>query len=107
MLEREKLLKERFDPHLRLIYPVIFNDGDSFPETARSVQYIDMSKYNCPEPSFRKTRPYVAFHKQIEHIAQKVAEMVLAVPDWEANWPLVDTTDAVSMLEPSIPLKRL
>jgi hypothetical protein len=101
MYEREKLLKERFNPHLRLICPVKFNDGESFPEAARSAQYIDLSKYNC------QTRPSVASRKQIQQIAQKVAEMVLAVPEWEPNWPIVDTFNAESMLEPPIPLKRL
>jgi hypothetical protein len=38
MRERERVLRERNNPKLKLVYPVKFNDGDSFPpeETGRA-----------------------------------------------------------------------
>jgi len=108
MVEREKRIQKQLDSKQRLVYPVKFNDGDSFPEDAKASQYIDLSKYNIPEPYYKKTRPYVAFHKQMQVVAESVAKMVMTAPVWEENWPLVDADSALEKLQPvHIPLKRL
>ncbi len=109
MCEREKILKERSDPRLRLVYPVKFNDGDSFPEDARSAQYIDLSRFNSPHLNFKDTAPYIEFDRQMQEVARKIAEMVLSAPVWEPDWPLVPAGHTAKPISspPAVPLLRL
>jgi hypothetical protein len=108
MSAREKVLKDRSHPHLRLVYPVKFNDGDSFPEHARAAQYIDLSRFNCPHAGFKETTPYINFDRQMQEVARKVAEMALAAPTWEPNWPLIAAPRPAGLAAtaPAVPLLR-
>lgn len=107
MREREKLLQKRADSRLRLIYPVKFNDGDSFPADARSAQYMDLSQFNSPHPNFKDTTPYIDFDRQIQQVAHKVAQMALAAPVWEPGWPLVLPDDLGTSSPGSLPIPLL
>ena len=110
MRERERILRQRDNPKLTLVYPVKFNDGDSFPpqETGK-VQYNDLSMFNCPFAQFKNSVLYLDFDRKMREVAEDVARIALAAPEWEAGWPLVDvlapsplTTDSAT-----IPLLRL
>ena len=66
MMVREQLLGLRTEQRPEgLVFPVVFFDGEHFPEEARQVQYRDLRKWNSPHPGFRETVHYVEFDRQM------------------------------------------
>jgi hypothetical protein len=106
MMERERLLglrtEERPDG---LIFPVVFFDGEHFPQEALQVQYRDLSKWNTPHPVFRDTADYVEFDKQVQLLVNELAVMIRRAPEWQ-DWPVV-TPDAPGADERVVKLPRL
>jgi hypothetical protein len=89
MWEREDLLARR-GARPRLIFPVVFADGDSFPADARAAQLRDLSRFNVPYPQFRRTREYILFDREMQVVAQDLARMIGTAPEWESDWPIVE-----------------
>jgi hypothetical protein len=108
MRGREIMLQKRIDSRLRLVYPVKFNDGDSFPPDAQAAQYMDLSQFNSPHPNFKDTLPYIDFDRRMQEVARKIADMVLAAPAWEPDWPLVFAGSSGTLVSgsPPVPLLR-
>ena len=106
MMERERLLglrtEERPDG---LIFPVVYFDGEHFPQEARQVQSRDLSKWNTPYPVFRDTADYVEFDRQVQMLVNELAGMIRRAPEWE-DWPVV-TPDAPGADERVVKLPRL
>ena len=75
MRAREKLLGIPRQGETRgLVYPVVYNDGDSFPEEARVVKSrFDLSKYGFPYEQFSRTEAYLEFHVKVNSIAADLA----------------------------------
>jgi hypothetical protein len=90
MREREKTLGLRTSekPH-GLILPVVFFDGDSFPEDARSIQHCDLRDWNVNTPGFLHTEAYVHFVKRVQEFARQVHAIFAQVPRWQEGWPIV------------------
>jgi hypothetical protein len=90
ILRREQLfgLATERQP-LGLVYPVVFSDGDHFPNEARHRQAADFKKWAVPAKSYRKTRGYVGLHKAVREFAGELAPRLRQVPDWQAGWPAV------------------
>lgn len=90
MLAREKLLGIPRQGETRgLIYPVVYADGDSFPEEARAVQSrFDLSEYGFPYEQFNRTDAYLEFHAKVKSIAVDLARRLAAAPSWQPDWPV-------------------
>ena len=90
MLAREKSLGIPLGGQTRgLIYPVVYSDGDSFPEEARTVQSrFDLSEYGFPYEQFNRTDAYLEFHVKVKSIAIDLARRLGAAPSWQADWPV-------------------
>jgi hypothetical protein len=103
MWQREELLARR-GPRPRLIFPVVFADGDSFPDDAKTAQLRDLSRFNVPHAQFRKTNAYTLFVRAMQAVAQDLRGMIKAAPDWESDWPVVEPP---APPEPGFQLPRL
>lgn len=90
MLAREKLLGiPRRGQTRGLIYPVVFADGDSFPQEARNVQSrYDLSQYGFPYEQFSRTDAYLEFHTKVKSIADTLARRFGMAPRWRSDWPV-------------------
>ena len=74
-----------------LIFPVIFADGDLFPEEARTTQSRwDLSAYNKPYPQYRDTQEYLEFDSKIQELVQELVPLLNSAPSWQAGWPIVE-----------------
>jgi hypothetical protein len=75
---------------LGLVYPVIFADGDNFPEEARIVQARrDLSRWAIPLPGFKETPTYIEFYQAMRDVAVTLAARLDDVPAWQPNWPVI------------------
>jgi general stress protein YciG len=86
MLARERLLG---DAQVRIIYPVLATSGQSLPTSARSRQWIDMSRWVLPMPAFRDTAAYVQFYEAVRRLAQLIAENLARTPPWQEDFPII------------------
>lgn len=91
MMEREKLLGYRTEanPESRLVYPVVFNDGIHFPDYTKGILGRDLRTWNYPDPIFAKTKKIVGFHDEMKSLAEELANLILQVPPWREDWPIV------------------
>ena len=104
MREREKLLGiPRHGETRGLIYPVVYADGNSFPEEARAVQSrFDLSEYGFPYEQFNRTDAYLEFHAKVRSIAVDLAGRLNSAPSWQADWPAC-RPEAYPSPQPSLP----
>ena len=89
MMERERLLGLRTEQQPEgLIYPVVFFDGEHFPEEARNTQQADLRDWNYPYPHFRDQPAYLDFDKQMQLLVKELAGMIGRAPAWQ-DWPVI------------------
>jgi hypothetical protein len=87
MLAREKQLGLKTDGSPGLVYPVVYSDGDYFPEAAnRTQQKIDLREYSYPYPQFRNSEKYLVFHDRVAEIANDLEGWLRLTPAWSADW---------------------
>jgi hypothetical protein len=73
-----------------LIYPVVYSDGDAFPDEARAVtSRLDLSQYGYPYEQFRKTEAYLDFHARVRSVAIDLSGRFESAPDWRPDWPIL------------------
>ena len=89
LMERERLLGLGTEQQSEgLIYPVVFADGEHFPQEAQSTQSRDLRQWNTPHPVFRDTADYVQFDKQVQLLVNELAAMIHRAPAWQ-DWPVI------------------
>lgn len=87
MMNRERKLKYRTkDKPNGLVIPVSVHDGESFPEYARAVQYMNWVDFARIGDGFKKTERYVEFQDQMSRFTKDVAEAVNNSPEWAIEW---------------------
>lgn len=90
MLRREQLLGLRTEENSSgLIYAVLFAGAENLPSLVRTIQYKDMSKWNCPWTVFKKNAQYVNLDRQVQKLSQELAKMIQSAPVWQEDWPVV------------------
>ena len=79
-----------------LIHPVVYSDGDTFPDDAKSTSYEDFSDLNYPMECFKHSEEYLRFFKRVDRFAKVLAARLPGVPPWEDHWPVLrpDPPDA-------------
>lgn len=104
MREREKLLNMQNDENpIGLTYPVVFADGEHFPEQAKTVQQKrDLRNWNCPYEVLRETKGIIEFDREVQVVAQELAGMLARTPKWSSEWPIV-TPETISKITMSLP----
>jgi hypothetical protein len=104
MMAREKLLNYRTPtlPDRRLVYPVVFADGEHFPAHAKEMQHRDLQEWNIPDLAFAKSRKIVGFHQKMKELTTELAALVQQAPPWQDDWP-VELPQAVPPVTPHLP----
>lgn len=70
-----------------LVYPVVFSDGDYFPDEAKRTQSRrDLIDCTYPQPQFRNVSKYLEFHDKVGKIAHELDQWLVHVPPWDPNW---------------------
>jgi hypothetical protein len=87
-----------------LIYPVVYFDGEHFPDEAKATQMKDLRTLNHPDSSFAKTRKYVQFDAMVQEICGELAMNIATAPPWQAEWPIELPTPPTLV---NVPLPRL
>ena len=75
-----------------LVYPVIYRDGNTFPEAAKATfvnESDDMSKYALPMPQFRETPDFIPFYAAVRGVAENLASILQTAPPWQPDWPVL------------------
>ena len=86
-----------------LTYPIVFADGEHFPEQAKNVQQKrDLCRWNSPYKAFRETRGIVELDQEVQTIAQELAKMIQNAPNWNQNWPII-TPETMTSVTVNIP----
>jgi TIR domain len=105
MRQREAAVGLRTEDHPHgLIYPVVFWDGEFFPEHARTIQQRNLSRWADPYPTFSQTVAYSEFLATIRTICQEIAGLILAAPMFDPAWPTLQSRPSAA---PRIPLPRV
>ncbi len=90
MLRREQVLNMKSpDNPMGLVYPVVFHDGEWFPEEAQNTQHKCLKKWNCPHPVLKQSPDYIEFVSTVQEIADDLATMISQAPIWDQDWPVV------------------
>jgi hypothetical protein len=96
MLRRQEQLGTVHKRPPSLVYPIIYRDGETFPEYAKAMFYDDMdnmSNWAIPEPSFRDTRDYSAFFNAVRRVAERLNSLLQNSPEWQPGWPFERPAD--------------
>lgn len=88
MYQRQVIIKENGSDNI-LVYPILFSDGDNFPENYKKVQWKCFKKWNYPEPVFRDTTMYIDFVKEIQLVCEELDKIIKSAPPWNENWPVI------------------
>jgi hypothetical protein len=92
---RSMFLRERvLELNGGLILPLVFSDGDKFPDDARTRKPKSMKEWGYPYPQFADSPAFLSFHDAVRQLAGQIARQLETVPAWDANWP-VERPDAV------------
>ena len=75
-----------------LIFPIVHNDGEWFPDDATQIQMHDFS--DCTTPvmnidAFRGTRRAQLLGDKLEEFVKPLANVILNAPQYQADWPVV------------------
>jgi hypothetical protein len=93
MQRRQELLRlgTPINPRV-LTHPVVFADGEHFPSEARRIQHIDLSEwgYDLPYETYSRCPGYLDFLRAVRSFAQVLAHCIDDVPEWQADWPIVE-----------------
>jgi hypothetical protein len=87
MRERARRLDLR-DPGT-IVLPVVFHDGDNFPEEAKDTQSLDFRPHSIHVPAFAQTTRYVDFIEAVKRLCAHLAPCVKKAPLWQPDWPIV------------------
>jgi len=91
MLHREKLLGMRSDQNTKgLVYSVVYSDGESFPQHAKTTINVIMEpKWRHPHVQFNQSLAYLDFDKKIQEIAEELSTWINTAPQYRDDWPVV------------------
>ena len=87
-----------------LIYPILYGDSENFPPEARERSWVDFKDVAYPDPSYQQSPEYGNLHRKVTVLAGDLGQLIPQVPEWRADFPLIDTPDPV--LRPTPPLPR-
>ena len=105
MLRRQEQLDPGHRPPGSLIYPIIYRDGNSFPDYAKAMfhdEMDNMSDWAIPERSFRETRDYPAFFSAVRRVAVNLNSLLPDAPPWQSGWPFERPADEHPDEPPSV-----
>lgn len=88
----------------RIILPVRFHDGDSFPKEARALQSYDVRKYTSLSPAFWETARAVEIEDKLKLLCVDIAKSVKHAPKYNSSWP---TPEPEPELSEKVELRRL
>ncbi len=91
MMARESLLKYRTPdfPDRRLVYPVVFADGEHFPAETKGMKPLDLQEWNFPDLAFARSRKFIGFYRQMKKLAEELAGVIQQAPPWQDDWPVI------------------
>ncbi len=90
MLKREEQLGLKTPENTRgLVYPIVFSDGNHFPQEAKDTQHQNLCKWNYPYPVFKNSLEYLEFDKAVQKICEELSRWISGAPTWNENWPIV------------------
>lgn len=103
MTARERLLglASRDRPH-GLIFPVLFSDSENFPREGRERSWWDFKRWAIPEESYKDTREWPDFHREVSRFAAEIVNLLKRIPQWQPGWP-VERPDPPMLPPPPLP----
>jgi hypothetical protein len=75
-----------------LIVPLLYSDGNSLPESAKSIVFDDFRKYAAPDVGFRLTSDFTEFRRKVRSLLTKLDARMNIVPPFQ-DWPTIDLND--------------
>ena len=72
----------------RILYPLLWQDGDLLPERARNTQYRDVKRWSHLRPEFRSSAQALAFTEEMQVVCQELATMISSAPSFRADFPI-------------------
>lgn len=87
-LLREKLIASTKQKSPKLIVPIKFCDGESFPEEAQRVQQLDLSRYTGTTSAFWSTQRADELDQRIKKFSPILARAVTNAPPYDPDWPI-------------------
>jgi hypothetical protein len=74
----------------RLIIPVRWHDGDSFPPAAQRIEYRSFEIYTS---LVRATEPYVEFESAVKDLAISIKKAIDDAPPCRSDWPVTEPAE--------------
>ncbi|MEL6833861.1 MAG: TIR domain-containing protein [Bacteroidota bacterium] len=109
MLRRQTILGLDEDDFLnRLVYPIVFADGEHFPKDISRMQKRSMKEYASNASAFRESKKYILFEDEVKSIAADIGKILKTIPPFDSKWEVAEFLQedlehpAINMLPPSL-----
>lgn len=79
----------------RLIVPVRWHDGDSFPPAAQGIQYCSFEAYTSLVPD---TMPFADFESAVKNLAKSIKRAVDEAPPFRPDWPATEPAEIEALV---------
>ncbi|HEX3786653.1 MAG TPA: TIR domain-containing protein [Pseudonocardiaceae bacterium] len=87
-----------------LIYPILYSDSENFPKEESLLRsWWDFKELAMPEMVFQESRDWISFHHRVTEFATDLVGLLQEVPDWRADWPVIERPNPVLIPPPRIP----
>lgn len=104
-LREQRLGLRTADKPNGLVYPLVFADGNCFPQEAKRIQSrLDLHDYAYPYLQFKTTAKYLDFHDKVRQVARELVKMLAYAPAWDPEWESCKPEPNEPL---SIPFRRL
>jgi hypothetical protein len=80
----------------RLIIPIRWHDGDSFPPAAKRIEYRPFDMYTS---LVRETAPFVDFEFAVKELAKSIKKAVDDAPPFRSDWPITEPADIEALVK--------
>ena len=104
MIQRQKDAGLGVSEDESLICPVLYSDGETYPDEVKKISFFDFRKWANPDSVFRSTADFVQFRHKVREFAEVILRRRSLAPPWSDTWPVLEPD---VLPPPRVPLPRL
>jgi hypothetical protein len=90
MIQREKCSGLGLSEEESLICPVLYSDGETYPDEAKKISFFDFRKWAIPDLVFSSTTDFVQFRLEVRKFVKVILKRRSLAPPWSDTWPVLE-----------------
>jgi hypothetical protein len=89
MIQRQQDAGLKVSADQSLICPVLYSDGEHYPDEAKKISHFDFREWAFPERQFQDTHDYITFRRKVREFAKVILNRRNLAPAWSDKWPVL------------------